>query len=170
MTPDLAAMVKRLKELAAKATPGPWENSRGFVRTSQNGGIGGHTLQGEGFSVQTSCQWIAECRDGEAFYNPEGNANYIAAANPQAITEVLAELERVTGELASERADKKAVEAELEATRKSMEAFRSDWRKAEDDWAREKLRADDLEQRFSVAQNRCLDGLCFRQGGRVRHD
>ena len=77
---------------------GRGENCTGFVRSS---GVG-NQYQGDGFSVKTSCQWVAECRDGEAFYNPEGNANFIAASRT-AIPALIAEnarLKAMAGELA----------------------------------------------------------------------
>lgn len=79
----------RLRELASKATPGPWENSRGFVRTKQGIPGNGNEYRAENFTIKTGCSWVAECRNGEAFYNPDGNANFIAAANPSVITALL---------------------------------------------------------------------------------
>jgi len=70
---ELAEIARR----AERATPGPWQNSSGFVRSS---GSGGSLLQGDGYTIQTSTLWVAECRDGEAFYNPDGNAAFIAAS------------------------------------------------------------------------------------------
>ena len=72
---DVPTLLTELDALAAKATPGPWENSDGFVRSTARG----NTYEAPGMTVTTSCQWVAECRDGEAFYNPDGNASYIAA-------------------------------------------------------------------------------------------
>jgi hypothetical protein len=60
--------------LNAERTPGAWENDSGFVRSPN----GGNRYETEGMTVTTSCQWVAECRDGEAFYNPKGNAEFIA--------------------------------------------------------------------------------------------
>lgn len=73
--------------LNAARTPGEWENSAGFVRSPN----GGNRYESEGLTVTTSTQWVAECRDGEAFYNPEGNANFIAwrGANADLISRAL---------------------------------------------------------------------------------
>jgi hypothetical protein len=85
MVTAVACDVARLRELYQKATEGEWENSSGFVRARN----GGNRYEGEGFSIQTSCQWVAECRDGEAFYNWQNNAEFIAAiknATPALLT------------------------------------------------------------------------------------
>lgn len=82
-------MTTDLKKLAEEATPGPWENRDGFVRAPDQGS----ELRGDGFTLSTSCAWVAECTRGEAFYNGEANAEYIAAANPKKILELLQEVE-----------------------------------------------------------------------------
>lgn len=76
--PDTDQRLREIEERLAKATDGPWENCRGFVRSTARGS----TLQSEDKSVTitTSTLWVAECRDGEAFYNPDGNADFIAAS------------------------------------------------------------------------------------------
>lgn len=89
MTPEDKAFIDKLEKLAGKATQGEWENSCGFVRTKAGTG-GGNSYQGNGFTIQTSCSWVADCRNGEAFYNPGGNANYIAACYPDAILRLIA--------------------------------------------------------------------------------
>lgn len=101
MTTTAAEMIREMRELLEGATEGKWENSRGFVR-SQNGG-NSYEL-GDHVTVQTSCQWVAECRDGEAFYNPDNNASFIAAAKNNmarllAIAEGAAELRHLLNDM-----------------------------------------------------------------------
>jgi hypothetical protein len=74
-----------LERLAKAATPGPWENRSGFVRSSGGGSI----YVGDDVTITTSCDWVAECRDGEAFYNWQANAAFIAAANPAVVLELI---------------------------------------------------------------------------------
>ena len=83
MTP---ARIAEIRALAEKATPGPWESCRGFVRSTAHG----TTHEFPGGTVTTSTLWVAECRDGEAFYNPDGNAAFIAALDPQTVLALLA--------------------------------------------------------------------------------
>ena len=79
------AQLIRLKELAEKATPAPWEvrNDISYIVTTGNPSevIGWHWPDKNVF----------EC-------NVEANSNYIAAANPQAILELIADYERLEKE------------------------------------------------------------------------
>lgn len=74
-----------LEALYGKATPGEWENSRGFVRarTAVDGKMDGS------IKVTLSCTWVAETLHGEGYVPGNGNADYIATLH-NAFPELLA--------------------------------------------------------------------------------
>lgn len=104
---ELQAIAQR----AEKATEGPWENCRGFVRSP----VHGSEMTAPGFTVTTSCLWVAECRDGEAFYNADANADFIAHARTD-IPALLAEITRLRAQVeARDKALKKCAGLMMEA-------------------------------------------------------
>lgn len=86
---------EQLKELAQKATPGPWWIDSHGHRMSANGGM--------------NTVFIADARMGEATRHPEtGNlshwpndwdASYIVSADPTTILSLLAEIETLQAKL-----------------------------------------------------------------------
>lgn len=90
--------ITELKELAAKATPGPWfvvgqpwnPKADFIVAGSEDPHVGQYVADTEDF-------------DGEG-RNVQENAAYIAAANPAEILELIAQLEDAQGEIRALRA------------------------------------------------------------------
>ena len=72
--------IEELKMLAEAATPGPWSESDGYA------GV----VAGKQFIAQAYGDRRADCIN---------NAAYIAAANPAAVLELIAEIERLNAEI-----------------------------------------------------------------------
>lgn len=86
MTPDL----ERLKALALAATPGPWERVAGYgVVSNQMLDVKDHGHYAT-WSGGTKTVTVAECSKGHL---PGRDADFIAAANPAVILELIARLE-----------------------------------------------------------------------------
>lgn len=88
--------ITELKELAEKATPGPWLHEKENVHT---GGVCSVNQGGEPWFEVWSPNWM----DAPA-KNNEADAAYIAAANPAEILELIAQLEDAQGEIRALRA------------------------------------------------------------------
>lgn len=105
MTPD---QLRELREKAEKATPGPWE-------TAETPGFGHdhapYTV------VNGDNEQITECWDNTpGAWKPEqneGNAAFIAAANPQTVIALLDEIERLR-EALNDKHSKLQVDANIE--------------------------------------------------------
>lgn len=79
--------ITELKELAEKATPGPWKHRNGRI----------FQLDYEALTIAN----VARAFDGD--YSP-ANGELLAAANPAAILELIAKLEDAQGEIRALRA------------------------------------------------------------------
>lgn len=94
--------ITELKELAEKATPGPWEAiSRGAYWDEEEGdvdAVSGPEIIGAEFVEPLSNQQTTR---GHCWYR---DAAYIAAANPAEILELIAKLEDAQGEIRALRA------------------------------------------------------------------
>ncbi|MBW6161987.1 ead/Ea22-like family protein [Pseudomonas aeruginosa] len=82
----------KLKELAERATPGPWSCNRHWAI------VGGPVLE---FTNGAAQQQIAMACGQSWMHDEElrNNAEWIAAANPAAVLELIAEVERLEAEL-----------------------------------------------------------------------
>lgn len=88
MTP---ADLDRLDELAEKATPGPWE---------ADGPIGGHYHYTVCAAVGTVCDVVCDCDDPVNGGRDNHDAAFIAAADPQTVRALVAEVRRLHVECA----------------------------------------------------------------------
>lgn len=106
--------IEKLKALALAATPGPWEvdtvKSEGHYGTDEDGGYGfmGYTIiDEEGRPLMDSLNRdqseIHEDYDGEELYAwdelAKRDAAFVAGANPAAVLELIAEVERLRADL-----------------------------------------------------------------------
>lgn len=88
----------KLKELAERATPGPWSCNRHWAI------VGGPILE---FTNGAAQQQIAMACGQSWMHDDElrNNAEFIAAANPAAVLELIAEVERLRSALQSVHAE-----------------------------------------------------------------
>lgn len=113
--------ITELKELAEKATPGPWLHEKENVHT---GGVCSVNQGGEPWFEVWSPNWM----DAPA-QNNEADAAYIAAANPAAILELITQLEDAQGEIRALRATEAGLRErvkELEEVAAAMLPFADD--------------------------------------------
>jgi hypothetical protein len=95
----------KLRELAQKATPGPWEQINHIV-----------------FTETGDLEWVvANARSGNSIIDAE----YISAANPATVLALLDELERTQGSVAITSAALSAAERELQRLRPIEAAARN---------------------------------------------
>jgi len=95
----------KLRELAQKATPGPWEQINHIV-----------------FTETGDLEWVvANARSGNSIIDAE----YIAAANPATVLALLDELERTQGSVAIVSAALSAAEREVQRLRPIEAAARN---------------------------------------------
>ena len=95
----------KLRELAQKATPGPWEQINHIV-----------------FTETGDLEWVvANARSGNSIID----AGYIAAANPSTVLALLDELTRTQGSVAIVSAALSAAERELQRLRPIEAAARN---------------------------------------------
>jgi uncharacterized protein (UPF0335 family) len=89
---------KRLRELASKATPGPWE----FKATEHTGGIR-YVFAPNEAKDHRGCEFIV------ADVNRTFNASFIAAANPEAVLALIARIERLESFVSNLKRDCKTI-------------------------------------------------------------
>lgn len=87
------AKLDELKALAEQATPGPWESTYGNVTTPSGGDVVG--IEERGSAYLSHRELVLKNED----------ADYIAAANPQVVLSLIAELERLRAEIAKHAAE-----------------------------------------------------------------
>lgn len=94
MTPDL---IRRLKELASKATQGPWE----FVETTSKWEKYSSGPPFVSFEVQGPERFDSNGNDSNFCHRTDhrGDAEFIALANPANITDLCSIVEMLTGAL-----------------------------------------------------------------------
>lgn len=105
--------ITELKELAEKATPGPWHWDSDPVK--------GDPLGRNRFRVVALGRTITQCYYSSGDEMAQTEASYIAAANPAAILELIAQLEDAQGEIRALR----ATEVGLIERVKELEEFAS---------------------------------------------
>jgi hypothetical protein len=125
--------IEKLKALALAATPGPWEvdtvKSEGHYGTDEDGGYGfmGYAIiDEEGRPLMDSLNRdqseIHEDYDGEELYAwdelAKRDAAFVAGANPAAVLELIAEVERL-------RADREAAVKEAWRANAELSALKS---------------------------------------------
>jgi hypothetical protein len=111
----------KLRELAQKATPGPWTQweGRGWVHAgTPEASAAGYLAGTYGQICRTGCDDFSDAQEIK-------NAEYIAAANPATVLALLDELDRTKGTVAIAGAALSAAERELDRLRTIEAAARN---------------------------------------------
>jgi hypothetical protein len=94
---------KQLRELAEKATPGPWnlyKDKEKYFTVSSIWSPHKHAWDSEDEEYNTICEFPRDCEYGYGCdTHIDSDADYIAAANPKAVLELLDENEKLKAKL-----------------------------------------------------------------------
>jgi len=101
--------IEELKRLAEAATPGPWEYDHGCIADNGKAIISEYFVRLDGDDVSIAADII----DPESCRPSKSNAAYIAAANPAAVLELIAEIDRLRKANDRAQAEIRALEARL---------------------------------------------------------
>lgn len=100
--------ITELKELAEKATPGPWKNVDGIVLVH--------------WDTHPYATWLANFSvGGESMEKKLANSAFCAAANPAAMLELIAKLEDAQGEIRALRATEAGLRERVKELEKGLE-------------------------------------------------